>query len=83
VDTSNSDLPADRDASGRFLPGRSGNPTGKKPGTRNSATEIRAMLAEGEETAVARTVIDKAKSGDACHSEGIRLPLKPGTRRDS
>jgi hypothetical protein len=65
MDNLNFASPAARDASGRFLPGRSGNPAGKKPGTRNRATEIREMLAAGEEMAVARTVIDKAKSGDA------------------
>src|SRR5258708_5908950 len=54
MDISNLDIPADRDASGRFLPGRSGNPAGKKPGTRNRTTEIRAMLAEGDEMAEAR-----------------------------
>jgi hypothetical protein len=80
VDTSNSDLPADRDASGRFLPGRSGNPWGKKPGTRNRATEIRAMLAEGEETAVARTVIDKAKTGDAVAARFLLGLLCPRPR---
>jgi hypothetical protein len=78
VDTSNSDLPAARDAAGRFLPGRSGNPAGKKPGTRNRATEIRAMLAEGDEMAVARTVIDKVTSGDAVAARfllGLLCPL--------
>jgi hypothetical protein len=80
VDTSNSGLPADRDASGRFLPGRSGNPWGKKPGTRNRATEIRAMLAEGEGTAVARTVIDKAKSGDAVAARFLLGLLCPRPR---
>jgi hypothetical protein len=30
-----------RDAAGRFLPGQSGNPAGKRPGTRNRATLIR------------------------------------------
>src|SRR4051794_17064758 len=54
-----------RDPSGRFLPGRSGNPAGKKPGTRNRATAMRELLADGDEMALARAVIDKAKAGDA------------------
>ena len=80
MDTSNSDLPAARDAAGRFLPGRSGNPAGKKPGTRNRATEIRAMLAEGDEMAVARTVIDKATSGDAVAARFLLGLLCPRPR---
>ncbi|MEJ0067742.1 MAG: DUF5681 domain-containing protein [Pseudomonadota bacterium] len=31
---------AGRDAHGRFAPGRSGNPRGKKPGTVNRATAL-------------------------------------------
>ena len=69
-----------RDASGRFLPGQSGNPAGKKPGTRNRATEIREMLAEGDETAVARTVIDKAKSGDGVAARFLLGLLCPRPR---
>jgi hypothetical protein len=78
----NADLatPAARDAGGRFLPGHSGNPLGKKPGRRNRATEIRAMLAEGEEAAVARTVIDKAKSGDAVAARFLLGLLCPRPR---
>src|SRR6185312_4159006 len=54
-----------RDADGRFVPGQSGNPAGKKPGTRNRATVLREALADGEETAAARIVIDRALAGDA------------------
>jgi hypothetical protein len=71
---------AARDAGGRFLPGRSGNPLGKKPGRRNRATEIRAMLAEGEDMAVARTVIDKATSGDAVAARFVLGLLCPRPR---
>src|SRR6266566_4683361 len=52
-----------RDANGRFLPGRSGNPAGKKQGTRNRATLLREALADGEDAQVARIVIDKALAG--------------------
>ncbi len=34
-----------RETGGRFLPGQSGNPEGKAPGTRNRATILRAALA--------------------------------------
>jgi hypothetical protein len=48
----------------RFKPGQSGNPRGKRPGTRAKATQmVEAMLAgEGED--VARAVIAAAISGD-------------------
>jgi hypothetical protein len=55
----------ERDAKGRFAPGCSGNPAGKRPGTRNRATLLAAALEEGEGEAMARIVIDKALAGDA------------------
>jgi hypothetical protein len=69
-----------RDASGRFLPGRSGNPAGKKPGTRNRATALRAALAEGDDLAAARVVIDKALAGDAVAARFIVGRLFPCPR---
>jgi hypothetical protein len=73
---------AARDGNGRFLPGQSGNPAGKKPGTRNRATALRAALADGEEKAAARIVIDKALSGDAVAARFIvgRLMPRPRSR---
>jgi hypothetical protein len=38
----------ERDGHGRFAPGRSGNPAGRKPGSRNQATRLREILAEGD-----------------------------------
>jgi hypothetical protein len=71
---------AARDANGRFLPGQSGNPAGKKPGTRNRATVLRAALADGEDTAAARIVIDKALAGDAVAARFIVDRLTPRPR---
>jgi len=45
-----------RDGQGRFMPGQSGNPVGKKPGTRNRATVLREALRDGEDVAAARIV---------------------------
>jgi hypothetical protein len=53
-----------RTLDGRFASGQSGNPAGKKPGTRNRATILREELREGEGNAGARVVIDKALGGD-------------------
>ena len=34
----------DRDGRGRFSPGQSGNPTGRRPGSKNRATKLREEL---------------------------------------
>jgi hypothetical protein len=54
----------ERDARGRFAPGASGNPAGKKPGTRNRASMLAAALTEGEGAAIARQVIEAALAGN-------------------
>jgi len=69
-----------RDANGRFAPGSSGNPAGKKPGTRNRTTILRDALAEGEGIAAARIVIDKALAGDAVAARFIVDRLTPRPR---
>jgi hypothetical protein len=74
------DLNASRDASGRFMPGVSGNPAGKKPGTRNRKTVLAEALRDGEDTAVARVVIDKALAGDAVAARFCLGLLSPKPR---
>src|SRR5260370_30855854 len=69
-----------RDAAGRFVPGQSGNPAGKVPGTRNYATRLRALMDEGEEAAIGRIVIDKAKAGDAVAARFVVGHLYPPPR---
>ncbi len=80
MDNSPSASATARDAAGRFLPGQSGNPAGKRPGTRNRATLIREAFAEGEEMVVARAVIDKAKEGDAVSARFLLGLLCPRPR---
>jgi Family of unknown function (DUF5681) len=48
----------------RFKPGRSGNPKGRPPGTRNVATLAMEALLDGEAEALMRRAIELAKSGD-------------------
>jgi Family of unknown function (DUF5681) len=48
----------------RFQPGQSGNPAGKRQGTRHRATMLAECLIDGEAEAIVRTVIEKAKQGD-------------------
>jgi hypothetical protein len=69
-----------RDANGRFVAGHSGNPSGKKPGTRNRATVLREALGDGEDIAAARIVIDKALSGDMVAARFIIGRLEPRPR---
>jgi hypothetical protein len=69
-----------RDAAGRFLPGASGNPAGKKPGTRNRKTVLAEALRDGEDTAVARVVIDKALAGDGVAARFCLGLLSPKPR---
>src|SRR5579872_5363945 len=69
-----------RSSNGRFRPGCSGNPAGKKPGTRNRATVIREALAEGEAADVARVVIEKALAGDAVAARFLLDRLEPKPR---
>ncbi len=71
-----------RDANGHFLPGQSGNPAGKKPGTRNRATILSEMLDDGEARTIARSVIDKALAGNAVAARFIvgRLTSPPRGR---
>jgi hypothetical protein len=47
-----------------FERGKSGNPTGKQPGTRNKATRAMEELLDGEAEALTRKAIEMAKAGD-------------------
>ena len=50
---------------GRFLPGQSGNPKGRPPGSRNAATIAVEKLRAGEAQELTRKAIDMAKKGNA------------------
>ncbi len=71
-----------RDAGGRFLPGQSGNPAGKRPGTKNRATLMAEALAEGEAEALLRLVVEKALAGDSVAARFLlgRIYAKPRGR---
>jgi hypothetical protein len=69
-----------RDARGRFVPGQSGNPSGKLPGTRNRATLLRAALDSEEGPVMARIVIDKALAGDVVTARFCLDRLEPRPR---
>src|SRR5260370_18610164 len=69
-----------RDERGRFVPGQSGNPAGKVPGTRNRATLLRAALDGEDGPAMARVIIDKAVAGDVVTARFCLDRLAPRPR---
>jgi hypothetical protein len=70
----------ERDEAGRFAPGQSGNPAGKKPGTKNRKTLMMEALREGEGKAAARVVIEKALAGDAVSARFVVSLVSPKPR---
>jgi len=70
--------PAERDGRGRFVPGCSGNPAGK----RNHATRLKALLRDGDAETAGREIIARAVAGDAVAGRFLfeRLDPKPRGR---
>ncbi len=65
----------------RFKPGRSGNPEGKKPGTRHRATQMAEKLMQEQAQEVVQVVVDAALSGDLTAAKIIVERLVP-VRKD-
>jgi hypothetical protein len=63
-----------------FKKGQSGNPKGKKPGTRNRATMAAQELLEGDLRTIAKVCVDKAKGGDMVACKLILDKLIPNRR---
>ena len=64
---------AGRKQDGTFAPGVSGNPAGKRPGTRHAITRAIETLLEGEHEALTRKAVDLALGGD---TTALRLCLE-------
>lgn len=62
-----------RKQDGTFAPGVSGNPAGKRPGTRHAITRAIETLLEGEHEALTRKAVDLALCGD---TTALRLCLE-------
>jgi hypothetical protein len=55
---------AGREQDGRFSPGCSGNPAGKKAGTRHKATQAALALLSGEAEGLTRKAVELALAGE-------------------
>ena len=64
---------AGREQDGRFSPGCSGNPAGKKVGTRHKATRVALALLSGEVDVLTRKAVELALAGD---TTALRLCLE-------
>ena len=71
---------ATRDARGRFQPGRSGNPAGKKPGTLNRATILKRVMAEGDDEQIAKLILERARKGEWGPMRFVLERLEPKPR---
>lgn len=60
----NSPANAAQKQGGRWLPGQSGNPAGKRPGTRHKSTLAMEALLDGEGEELTRKAVELAKGGD-------------------
>jgi hypothetical protein len=66
-----------------FQKGKSGNPQGKKPGTRHKATLAALQLLDGDLQDITRVCIDKAKGGDLQACKLVLDKLIPNCRERS
>ena len=62
-----------------FKPGQSGNPAGRKPGSRDRKNVVAAEFAK-EGSTIARVVIEKAKEGDMSAASLVLQRLSPPLR---
>ena len=60
-----------RGPDGHFREGASGNPSGRRPGSRNRASLVLDALADGEAEAVLEAVVRRAKEGDLKAAEFV------------
>lgn len=68
---------------GSWKPGQSGNPRGKKPGTRHHATRLVEALMEEGAKEIAQTVVDQAKGGNLMAARLVLDRLAPPVRERS
>jgi hypothetical protein len=69
-----------RDTRGRFQPGASGNPAGKKPGTLNHMTRFRLLIEAGDFEAAGRLIVRKMHEGNLSAARFIVDHVDPRPR---
>jgi uncharacterized protein DUF5681 len=74
------ELEAGRDRAGRWQKGQSGNPAGRRKGSKNRATLWAEAMVEGELEAVIGAVLERAKEGDAVAQRFCVARLMPAAR---
>ncbi|MDH2353480.1 DUF5681 domain-containing protein [Bradyrhizobium sp. SSUT112] len=62
---------------GKFQKGTSGNPSGRKPGTRNRATLLIESMSEDDRAAIVAKIIKQAKRGDRASQKLIVDRIEP------
>jgi hypothetical protein len=72
--------PAARDPRGRFQPGCSGNPAGKRPGTLNRATVLKRVMAGGDAERIASLIVERALEGEWAALRFVQDRLEPKPR---
>ena len=63
-----------------FKPGKSGNPSGKKPGTRNHATRLVLSLMEDGAQEIVQVILDAARGGDLAAAKLVIERIAPPMR---
>ena len=69
-----------RGPDGRFREGASGNPAGRRPGSRNRASLVLDALADGEAESVLQAMVERAKQGDLRAAEFVLARAWPARR---
>ena len=70
----------ERGPGGRFREGQSGNPAGRRPGSRNRASLVLDALADGEAEAVLEAMVERAKQGDLKAAELVLARAWPARK---
>ncbi|TFI57796.1 hypothetical protein E2493_13295 [Sphingomonas parva] len=74
------EMSAIRSDTGRFPPGRSGNPAGRPLRSRNRASRLAELIDEAESAAIVRAMVDRALAGDGAALRACFTRLLPRPR---
>jgi hypothetical protein len=80
MDASTAETRVERDGQGRFAPGQSGNPAGKRPGTRNQATRLREILADHDVERAIEVLREQLRDGKGVAARFVLERLFPKPR---